>query len=227
MCVLLEKPFCSTPEEASELILLAEKKNKTLMVGHCVRFAPAWEYLASRIADKTFGELKLLSFERMGGEPAWGVWQDPEIKKTCGGSMLDLLIHDIDFAGYTLGYPEEVKVNINMEEYWELELKYPGRPVKVSVKGGFLYKHTAFAVSFAATFEKGSVRYSSHQPEIIHTGSENGPGVKKLSGDAYVKEIEYFAECLLSGAKPEKCPPEDSLESLKICLETKKEASGR
>ena len=77
------------------------------------------------------------------------------------GPLLDLLIHDIDFANSCLGCPEDVKLNMKIDEYWELGLKYPKSKAAVSVKGGFLHRNTAFASEYAATFEKGSVRASS------------------------------------------------------------------
>ncbi|MDD5464547.1 MAG: Gfo/Idh/MocA family oxidoreductase, partial [Candidatus Moranbacteria bacterium] len=63
--VLLEKPFCPTTEQCGELIKLAEKNNRILMVAHCVRFDPPWKFLVDRIRDKRYGELKLLTTSRM------------------------------------------------------------------------------------------------------------------------------------------------------------------
>jgi predicted dehydrogenase len=153
----------------------------------------------------------------MGGEPTWGIWQDKKIKNTCGGALLDLLIHDIDFANYCLGSPQTVKLNLNKDDYWEFELKYHGESAKVSVKGGFLYRHTVFASEYVATFEKGSIRYSSLQPQIIHIGIDTGAEIIKVKGDAYYAELEYFTKCCETRMVPTKCLPEDSLKAIKTC----------
>ncbi|MDD5596870.1 MAG: Gfo/Idh/MocA family oxidoreductase [Victivallaceae bacterium] len=217
--VLLEKPFCAEPEQCRELIELAKGKQRLLMVAHCIRFAPAWEFLAECIRDQRYGKLQLLTATRMGGEPTWGVWQDEKIKNTCGGALLDLLIHDVDFANYCLGVPESVKLNLNKDEYWEFELKYHDEPAKISVKGGFLYRHTAFASEYAAAFENGSIRFSTLEPELIRIGTDKGAETVNVKGDAYSAELEYFAECCETRTAPLKCPPEASLQAIETCRE--------
>jgi predicted dehydrogenase len=215
--VLLEKPFCVEVDQGQELIKLADEKMLILMVAHCIRFAPEWEFLAACIHDKRFGQLQLLSTTRSAGEPTWGVWKKNAIKKTCGGSLFDLLIHDIDFMNYCLGKPTDIKINLSHNEYWELSLDYTGISAHVSVNGGFLYKHTTFASEYVATFELSSIRYSSLQPGTIHIGTDSGAETKHVSGDSYRNELEYFGECIQSRNKPEKCLPEASLQTIETC----------
>ena len=207
--ILLEKPFCIELEQGRELMKLAEEKQRILMIAHCVRFAPEWEFLADCIKDKRYGELKLLATARMGGEPTWGVWQDPEIKKTCGGSLLDMLIHDIDFVYSCLGTPSEMKINLKCDEYWELGFNYDQNQKKISIKGGFLYKFTPFTSEYLATFDNASIRFSSLNPKTINIGTANGLESVSVDGDLYYNEMEYFADCIESRKKPERCLPED------------------
>jgi predicted dehydrogenase len=219
--VLLEKPFCPIPEQCDELIAQAKAKGRILMVAHCVRFFPAWQFLSECIKDKRYGELKLLTASRMGGEPAWGVWRDDKIKKTCGGSLLDLLIHDIDFVNSCFGKPEYIKLNLNLDEYWEFELKYGTSPALISIKGGFLHRHTAFASEYAVTFERGSIRYSSLCPEFIHIGTDAGPETIEVTGDGYANELDYFAGCIETRRQPLKCLPEEARMAIDICQRIK------
>ncbi|MBN2641345.1 MAG: Gfo/Idh/MocA family oxidoreductase [Victivallales bacterium] len=219
--VLLEKPFCPTPEQCDELIALAKVKGRILMVAHCVRFSPAWQFLSECIRDKRYGELKLLNASRMSGEPAWGAWQDEKIKKTCGGSLFDLLIHDIDFVISCFGKPEGIELNLNVDEYWEFELKYHEQLAKVSIKGGFLHRHTTFTSEYVATFDKGSVRYSSLQPEFIYTGTDAGSEIIEVKGDGYANELDYFAGCIEAHKPPIKCLPEEARTAIDICRKIK------
>ncbi|OGV36951.1 MAG: hypothetical protein A2020_16325 [Lentisphaerae bacterium GWF2_45_14] len=222
--VLLEKPFCPEIEQCQELIDLANEKNKILMVAHCIRFAPAWEFLADCIKDRRYGRLKLLSTTRMGGEPTWGVWQDEKIKKTCGGSLLDMLIHDIDFVNSCLGNSDDIKINLKSDEYWELCFGYNNDNTKVSIKGGFLHRHSVFASEYAATFECGSIRFNSLQPGVIHIGTDSGPELVNISGDLYSNELNYFSNCIESRKKPEKCMPHDSMKTIEICQKIRNSA---
>jgi predicted dehydrogenase len=191
--VLLEKPFCPEPEQCGELIKLAKERNRILMVAHCVRFDSAWEFLAECIKDKRYGSLKMLSTCRSCGEPTWGVWRDEKVKKTSGGALYDLLIHDIDFVNSCLGVPLDLKINFTAGDYWEISLNYE-KPAGISVKGGFLHCHTAFASEYVADFENASIRYSSLEPGKIRVGTDQEPVTVDLKGDAYINELEYFVK---------------------------------
>ncbi len=224
--VLLEKPFCQNTDQCTKLIELSEKQKRILMVAHCIRFAPEWNFLAECIRDKRYGELQLLSTSRLGGEPTWGAWTNPEIKKTCGGALFDLLIHDLDFANYCLGTPEDVKVNLTTGEYYEIGLRYPGSEAQVSVKGGFLHCHAPFAAEFAATFERGSLRCSTMRPGIVEIGTDAGPDRIVTGGNLYRDELEYFAQCIDNRNKPIKCLPESSMLAIGICEKIKQTIYG-
>ncbi|MHB9138703.1 MAG: Gfo/Idh/MocA family protein [Victivallaceae bacterium] len=221
--VLLEKPFCPEVEQCRDLIVLAEEKKHSLMVAHCIRFAPQYEFLAQCIRDERYGKLRWLSTSRMGGEPAWGVWQNPEIKKTCGGSLFDLLIHDLDFVNYCFGAATEFKINVHRDEYWEVSLQY-NYEAAISVKGGFLHRHTAFAAEYAATFERGSIRFSTLQPDIVHVGTDSGSQAVTVSGDGYCEELKYFAECIARRISPVRCLPESSMKAIELCHRIRDEA---
>ena len=223
--VLLEKPFCPEVEQCRELIDLTKAKNCILMVAHCLRFAPEYEFLAECIKDKRYGELKLLTTNRLGGEPNWGVWKDEKIKKTCGGALMDLLIHDIDFANYCLGEPESISVNTKCDEYWEIPVKYKNTKAIVSIKGGFLHINSAFSAEYTATFENASIRYATTKPGLIEIGTSSRAEQISLNGDMYERELDYFADCIIHRNIPEKCSPESSILSINNCQKTNQMAS--
>jgi predicted dehydrogenase len=215
--VLLEKPFCPELTDCQALIGLAEQQQKILMIAHCIRFAPEWQFLSECIEDQRYGKLELLTTSRIGGEPTWGVWQNDKIKQTCGGSLLDLVIHDLDFANSCFGYPTAIKVNLRHDEYWEIGLEYPDNPATVSIKGGFLYRHAAFESTCAANFSNGSVRFSSLVPGVVNIGTDAGTETVKVDGDAYMNELEYFIKCIDARQTPVLCPPTSSMETIKLC----------
>ena len=214
--VLLEKPFCPKIEQCRELIKLTEEKKRLLMVAHCIRFAPQYEFLAQCIRDERYGKLRWLTTSRMGGEPTWGVWQNPKIKKTCGGSLLDLLIHDLDFVNYCFGAPADVKVNLHCDEYWEVALQY-NNEAAISIKGGFLHRNTAFVAEYAATFERGSLRFCTLQPDVVHAGTDDGSQAVTVTGDGYCEELKHFADIITTRTQSPRCPPESSLQAIELC----------
>ena len=80
--VLIEKPVTTRPDEAEELLKLADKKGLVLQVGHIERFNSAIRYIS-----QTHHEPIYLESKRMGPF-------SPRINDV--GVVLDLMIHDID-----------------------------------------------------------------------------------------------------------------------------------
>lgn len=97
--VLCEKPLCTTEEEAQELIDLAEKKKRILMVGHVFLYNAGIRRLYDLVKDGSFGSLYYLHSERTNLGPF----------RTDVSSVWDLAPHDIAIFNYLLGgLPMEV-----------------------------------------------------------------------------------------------------------------------
>jgi predicted dehydrogenase len=80
--VFIEKPLMATEEQATEIIKLAQDKNKVLQVGHIERFNPATMALSDVKLRPLFIEShRLASFDPRGTDVA---------------VILDLMIHDLD-----------------------------------------------------------------------------------------------------------------------------------
>ena len=80
--VLVEKPIAQTVEQASDMVRLAQQKNRILQVGHVERYNPAFKAIEKYLSAPRFIECHRLSpFPHRG---------------TDVGVVLDLMIHDID-----------------------------------------------------------------------------------------------------------------------------------
>ena len=108
----------------------------------------------------------------------------------------------------------------------EIELKYKDNPAPVSVKGGFLNRHTAFASEYIATFDNGSIRFSTLQPGVVNIGTDTDPEMIEVKGDGYANELDYFSECIMTRKPPEKCLPETSMQAIEICWKLKQISQG-
>lgn len=94
--VLCEKPLARSLVDARALA-----GRDRLMVGHVVRFAPAYRRAQEHIEGAT-----VVRTRRIGPMPDWADWYaDPE---RSGGVLLDLTIHDLDYLRWTLGPVERV-----------------------------------------------------------------------------------------------------------------------
>lgn len=215
--VLLEKPFCPKAEQCRELIDLAKDKGRILMIGHSLRFRPAWNFMAECIHDHRFGKLKMLSMSRKGGRPTWGAWNDPAIRQTCGGGLWDLLIHDLDFVNHHLQIPQGVRVNVRSDDYWEMS--FEREEAQVSIKGGFLYPQAPFEAEYFATFEHATIQHSTSDPGVVFVADKDGVRkMPEMQGNCYRDELQYFTECIHQRVPPEKCLPAESMQAIEICI---------
>jgi len=224
--VLLEKPMCLDVSQGKELIGLAKMNNLVLMVAHVVRFMPSYQLLKEWIDTKKYGNLDFLYLSRISGTPAWGAWKEPSVKKSSGGALFDLLIHDIDFMQYALGQPSKIE-NYNMPgnlsdyDYINSLWSFENLAVKGIIEGGNIF-HSKFPFEcrYKAKFKEASVEYSSKNPDCIVVGTDKMMEKVEVKGGlekGYPNEIEYFADCLIKNQWPDICSPESSLRAIELC----------
>ena len=224
--VFVEKPFCLQLTEARLLIALAKDRKVKLMVGHVVRFMPAYSKLKEWIDRKPYGALKFLSLTRFSGLPSWGQWKEKQQKfGSSGGALFDLVIHDIDFLNYTLGIPLKIESvcyagDLSLYDYVTAHWYY--NEVKAKIEGGNTFHSSfPFQAGYMAQFERASIVYSSQKPAFIQVcGDDATEQVAVGSADeGFYREIDYFASCIENDAEPLKCLPSSSLKTIELCYD--------
>jgi len=90
--VFVEKPLTLNSKDAQDLINIAKKNNKILMVGHLFRYHPAVKDIKKRIDMGEFGKIILIITYRF----AFGV------PRKDMGVILALAVHDLDLTCYLL-----------------------------------------------------------------------------------------------------------------------------
>lgn len=226
MHVFLEKPFCLEPSQGEALISLARKKGLLLMVGHVVRFMPAYQKLSRWISSGEFGPLRFLSLSRFSGIPLWGEWkQKQQAFGSSGGALFDLVIHDVDFAQSILGRPDSITARVlpgklSGHDFISTFWSYHNTGATIKIEGGNIFHSTfPFQAGFSAAFERASIFYTSLKPDFI-TVSVDDYVTQLPAGDAndgFKAEVEYFASCMESNLAPLECMPESSLLTIEIC----------
>lgn len=231
--VFVEKPFVLNASNGQELISLAKVQNKVLMVGHVVRFMPAYKKLKELVSEAKYGELEFISLTRFTGVPAWGEWKERQQDfGSSGGALFDLVIHDIDYLHYLLGHPNKTTTvtrsgALSNEDYICSFWKYEGKSVQVKVEGGDTF-HTnfPFEASYKAQFEKATLVWSSSDATILKIATNNS--IEQINLDdpnrGFTDEVEYFAECILGNKEVTECTPESALDTIKLCYKMKGES---
>ena len=220
--VLVEKPMALNGEDCDRMMAAARSAGRLLMVGHVIRFWGAYLPLIEALRSGSLGRLRSLDLRRQCAAPAWGGWlSDP---KRSGGGVFDLLIHDVDLCIDLLGAPQAVAATGDAD-YLAANLYY-GDTTSVTICGGW---HDApaypFSMGYTARFDEGTVEFSTDgKPARLYRS--NGE-VEQASGgavDAFEAELSYFAECVRSGHKAERCRMEDSALAVRL---TRKLAEAR
>ena len=224
--VLVEKPFLLDVKKGEELIELAQSKNRVLMVAHVVRFMSPYKKLLEFIENEMYGKLEFLSLHRYSGLPVWGQWKEKQKDfGSSGGALFDLCIHDIDFAAFVLGQPENINSEIlpgrlSNHDYLNAIWKYPSKNLLVKIEGGNIF-HTGypFQAGFTAVFEKATIHYSTNNADSIFI--DNDSERKSIEAgnleQGYFDEIELFAESIEKGELPAKFSACSALETIKLC----------
>ena len=239
--VLCEKPLALSVEEGREIMEIALKTDRKVMVAHCIRFWPEYELLKEYIENKTLGRFLSGVFTRISPRRKPGTsWEDWIVKEELSGSaVIDLHIHDVDFIRYILGEPDEYQTMLyyNHDNPEHVFTNYRFGRVVVSTEAGGDYPNGGFQFSmgYRAVFEKGTVIYGCNNSKTVKIYMENGeviepdikyPPIKPVGTGGnvpavfgYYNEIEYFINCVRSGADTEKCGIRSSFKTLELVHE--------
>ncbi len=220
--VLCEKPMALNSEDSARMLAAKDKSGCHLMIGHCLRFNPAYLYLKECIREETFGKLASLTMNRHSVYPTWGAdkWHDD--KNKCGGCLIDTHIHDIDMARFLLGEPDRVSaVSLeNIPHYQAINTRLHFGDVTVIANGSWDDAYTEdFICDYRARFENATVFFDHNKIIVFPNAEGEEPFTPKLPGnDAYTEEIRQFCATIADdGAVDNPNPPESAHRSLLLC----------
>lgn len=229
--LMCEKPMAMSLQEADEMIAAVDKTGVHFMIGHCIRFWPEYALLKEIVVDKRLGKLISLNLTRLGQFPSWSADNWLADESLSGGGVLDMHIHDTDYALYLLGWPKSMVSYGNIDAtgpaYAFTTLSY-GDTI-VHLEGGWnLPKGTPFRMTFRAVFENGAVFWENGPLTIYENGKEPvSPTFEKMEGEGggnisdlggYYHELAYFIDKVSKKLPVEIVTPGSSRESLKLVL---------
>lgn len=200
--VLVEKPITVTVEEADELIDLARRRNRCLMVGHLERFNAALLGLDLVREKPLFIEShRLAPFNPRANDVS---------------VVLDLMIHDIDII---LDIVDSEVERIDAKGVTVLTSDTDIANARITFRNGSVANVTASRASLKVERKMRmfmpnryiSVDFQNRVLAQYRKGErEMFPGVPEItseesvfeSGDALMEEIRHFVECIREGREP-------------------------
>jgi len=220
--VFCEKPMALDSGQCRRMVDAADRTGKLLAIGHVLRFWPEYLAMKDMIAKSAYGKLKVGRFFRHGGVPSWS-WHNWMLDSKRGGlAAWDMHVHDTDTVQWLFGTPGTVCTHAHLEEegganYIFTQFLYDDGMTIVS-EGSWLPGDVPFSMGAMLTFEHATVRFSTAEsPTLMVYPSDGEPTAPEVAhADGYVEELKYFVNCVETGAKPDRCPPEASARSIAI-----------
>ncbi len=213
--VLCEKPMALTIEDCDRMIAAGMQAKKRLMIGHVLRFWPAYEYLKRWVRAQGAADWKSIAFSRKSRVPDWSLWQTQEDKS--GGALLDLLIHDLDQVLLLFGMPNAVSAKqIRDDDAINGSLSY-ANGFNVNVQGGWYKGDVPFSMGFQLETAGAGIRFDKNGLTLTD-GASGEQALNLRDDDAYEKQLSYFLECCRTAHEPDQCPPDQSRAAVQLAL---------
>jgi predicted dehydrogenase len=222
MRVLCEKPMALTLSDCDEMIAVSKVAERTLMIGHCIRFWPEYAKTKEIIDSGQYGRVLSATFRRFSQPPVWSSdnWMMDDARS--GGMVLDLHIHDTDYIHYVFGIPKAVRSSglTDTTGIRHIQTRYDyGDDSVITAEGSWLMsKSFGFEMSFTIALEKATIVYDcTRDPAFKICPAEGDAFTPKIeAGDGYLLEIEHFAEKIQGRQLAEVISPDQSRKSIQI-----------
>lgn len=229
--VICEKPMARTLVDAEAMLAAARDAGVRLFVAHVVRFFP--EYVAARAAvtDGAIGEPAVLRLTRASFRPRQpaGHWFFDHARS--GGIILDLMVHDLDYARWVAGDVVAVhcrsasvaQPDAGVDHAVAILTHRSGAISHVSASWG--YAPPTFVTAFEIAGSHGVIEHSSTAtspvtPSLLAGAADGGLTAMAdtgLAGDPFRLELAEFARAIRDGTEA-RIGPTDGLEALRIAL---------
>jgi predicted dehydrogenase len=237
--VLVEKPLAIKAEDAEQVLAVAERTGKTLMVAMNNRYRPDIQALKPFASGGELGSLFLvrgawLNKKQRLVRPTWR-----HRKQTAGGgAMMDLGVQTLDLAMWLLDFPPAQSVIAHMHpgEGMEVEdtvaiiVRLPhGAAVSLSLSWSLVAERDRHYMRLLGTRGSGSI-----QPLAVYKELEHGmldvtphvpPGRENLYTASYREELTDFVQTA-QGNRPF-APPVEQVQLMKIVAAAYQSAAER
>jgi predicted dehydrogenase len=214
--VLCEKPLAPSVTEAREVAAHAAEVEQTLLVGHVLRFFPAFSR-AKELADAgDVGAPGVARARRLGPFPEWGSGDWYADRSASGGIFLDLAIHDFDFLRWTWGEVDAIFARRDQDDRFEhghAILEFANGATGYVEAGWSQPEERELAMELELAGDDGLIEHSSdseHWYERYGIDSEPMP-----ARDGFWHQLRHFVDCVRGDATPS-VPAREAIEAIAL-----------
>ncbi|MBN8218660.1 MAG: Gfo/Idh/MocA family oxidoreductase [Spirochaetes bacterium] len=217
--VFSEKPMAIDSAACDAMIQASERYGRKLMVGQCLRFWPEYEFLQKCVVEGSYGRLRSLAMTRVGAYASWSAEDWMNRASRSGGAILDLHLHDVDWAQQAFGEPGELCAGGKVGKTGgidDVSAVWTYDDFCVTLRGSWMAQ--GFAMSFQACFEVATLQFGLHPDPALHL-VKPGAAPEKIAvsaQSAYFREDRYFLDCIREDRPVERCLPESAKRSVAL-----------
>ncbi len=228
--IVCEKPLARMTKQAQEIVAACRKAGVQLLVAHVVRFFPEYALAHAAVMEGQIGKPAVIRLHRGSYRPKKpvGNWFLDEVKS--GGILMDLMIHDYDYARWVAGDVESVSARRVTELHLDAPVDYglvilSHRSGALShIAGSWAYPPPTFRTHLEIAGDRGLIEFDSDdtapiQNLVLKTAGSNTPDValpsSPVSESPYTTQIKEFYRALAEG-KPARVSASDGLAAVQI-----------
>lgn len=227
--IVCEKPLARSVEQAQEIVIACREAGVQLLVAHVVRYFPEYALAKQAVADGMIGRPAVLRLTRGSYRPKKpvGNWFLDEEKS--GGILMDLMIHDYDYARWIAGdvysvYAKRVRhQDAGNVDYGMVILRHTSGALS-HIAGAWAYPPPVFRTGFELTGDEGLIEFASEDTApiknlVLKTNGSGAPDValpsSPTSESPYTTQIKEFY-MTLNGEKAARITAGDGLAAVQI-----------
>lgn len=232
--IICEKPIALTLEDAEAMIAACNEAGVRLFIAMVVRFFPQYRAAKAAIDAGQLGELGVIRLKRIGYQPLGDeAWFTDD--KRSGGMIVDLMLHDLDYARSIAGevkrvYAKSIRSTVSDApgDYALITLGFESGAMAL-IEGGWAYPPGFFRTGIDIAGSEGLIEWQSDDSQTIKPFLKPQERTKvarvgipssSIAEDPYVTEIKHAYEAIRDN-KPFLVSPEDGLEALRLALAAK------
>ena len=214
--IVCEKPLARTAQQAQEIVAACQEAGVQLLVAHVVRFFPEYALAQAAVAEGQIGKPGVIRLHRGSYRPKKpaGNWFLDEEKS--GGILMDLMIHDYDYACWVAGEVESVSARRVTEAHPNAPVDYglailSHRSGALShISGAWAYPPPTFRTKLEIAGDRGLIEFDSDSTapiqNLILKTNDGAPDVglpsSPVNESPYTTQIKEFYSALSEATTP-------------------------
>lgn len=209
--VLVEKPIALTVEDAEREVRAAEANGRIFMVGHVLRFHPAFEKLKALVDEGELGEVRYIHSHRLGlgkfhteNDALWDLAPhdlsmilaitgvEPSEVRGEGAALLD---HLSDFAHLHMRFPNNIRGHLftsRLNPYRERRLTVVGTRAMAVFDDVEPWERKLAVYRHAVWQDSGHWAFTTNEPSYVPIAQ----------GMPLTRELEHFIHCIQTRERP-------------------------